>query len=117
MLRLVCKSKIEKGTITKIDLHYGGSIGIDKNILDACDLYGNEVVQVLNQNNGERFETYIIEEPAGSGLIALYGPAARLGEVGDTLYILSQAIIEDKEIHEHKIKVVSLDSDNKVRNK
>ena len=114
MLRFVCKSKIAGVTITKKELHYSGSIGIDKNILDACNLYPNEIVQVLNQNNGNRFETYIIEEKAGSGIIGLYGPAARLGEVGDILFILSQGILQENEMQEHKIKVINLDEQNVV---
>ncbi|MDD4202833.1 MAG: aspartate 1-decarboxylase [Candidatus Omnitrophica bacterium] len=114
MLRFVCKSKIAGAIITKIDLHYGGSIGIDKKILDAANMAPNEVVQVLNQNNGARFETYIIEEKEDSGVIALYGPAARLGEVGDKLYILTQGIVEGKELPNHKIKVVNLDKKNDI---
>jgi aspartate 1-decarboxylase len=114
MLRFVCKSKITGAIITKTDINYGGSIGIDKKILDTANMSPNEMVQVLNQNNGTRFETYIIEEKEGSGIIALYGPAARLGEVGDKLYILSQAIVEGKELPNHKIKVVSLDKKNNI---
>ncbi|MFH1791818.1 MAG: aspartate 1-decarboxylase [Candidatus Omnitrophota bacterium] len=114
MFRIICKSKIENAIVTKKSLSCSGSIGIDKNLLEACNVYPNEIVQVLNMNNGARFETYAIEEREGSGAIALYGPAARLGEVGDPLVILSQAIVDGKEVPNAKIKIVSLDSKNRI---
>lgn len=117
MFRVMCKSKIQNATITKKDLHCSGSIGIDKKILAACDIYPKEMVQVLNTNNGARFETYVIPEKEGSGSIALYGPAARLGEVGDTMIILSQAIVEDNESKRLKMKVAILDKKNKLLGK
>ena len=114
MLRLICKSKIENAIITKKELNYSGSIGIDKKLLDACNIYPNEIVQVLNLNNGSRFETYVIEETEGSGTIALYGPAARLGEVGDAIFILSQGIVEGKEVPNLKVRIVSVDRKNNI---
>jgi len=114
MFRMMCKSKIQHATITKTDLYYAGSIGIDKKLLDACNLYPNEVVQVLNQNNGSRLETYIIEEAEGSGTIALYGPAARMGSVGDVVVILSNGLVEAKEVPNLKIKVVTCDKKNNI---
>ena len=114
MLRLMCKSKIHKAHITKTNLLYEGSIGIDKKLLDASNIYPNEVVQVLNANNGARFETYVIEEKENSGQIILYGPAARLGEPGDTVIILSKALLEAKEIQNLKIKVVYVDENNAI---
>ena len=79
--RTMCKSKIHRAKITKKELHYEGSIGVDKTLMEASGIYQNEFVQVLNVNNGARFETYVIEEQKGSGTISLYGPAAHLGEV------------------------------------
>jgi len=117
MFRLMCKSKIKKATITKKDLYYSGSIGIDKKILAASNIYPNESVQVLNQNNGERFETYVIPEKEGSGAIVLYGPASRLGEVGDTIIILSNALIEGKEAPNLETRVVELDKKNSIMKK
>ena len=115
MLRFMCKSKIHRATIKKCDLHYSGSIGIDKDLLDASDILPNEMVQVLNVNNGERFETYAIEEPAGSGAIGLYGAAARLGKAGDLVIILSYGLAEKKEASGAGINVVRVDAGNRVR--
>jgi len=114
MLRLVCKSKIRNAVITQKNLHYSGSIGIDKKLIQACDLYPNEIVQVLNVNNGSRLETYVIEAPAGSGTISLYGPAARCGEIGDEIVILSYGILETKEVPGFKMKIVSVDKKNRI---
>ena len=85
MLRILCKSKISNAVITAKELGYNGSIGLDKNIIEATDILPGEQVQVLNANNGERFTTYVIEEKADSGKIVLYGPAARKGEPGTNL--------------------------------
>ncbi len=114
MLRIMCKSKIHRARITKVDLHYEGSIGIDKSLLKASDIYPNEIVQVVNINNGARFETYVIEEPASSGAIGLYGAAAHLGKVGDLIIILSYALIDDKTSKDLKLKVVKVGERNKI---
>ena len=111
--RQMLKSKIHGAVITKKELHYGGSIGIDKSLLLKSDMVSNEKVQVLNVNNGQRFETYIIEEDENSGTIALYGPAARLGEVGDTLCILSYTFISEEEKSSIKPKIVFVDENNR----
>ena len=112
MLRIMCKSKIHRARVTKVDLHYDGSIGIDKNLLEAADIYPGEIVQVVNINNGSRFETYAVEEPAGSGLIGLYGAAAHLGKAGDLVIILSNCLVEDKDARSVKLKVVKVGPDN-----
>ncbi len=117
MLRIMCKSKIEKAVITKKGLYYAGSIGIDKKILNAANIYANEIVHVLNLNNGSRFETYVIVEKEGSGTIALYGPAARLGEVGDTITILSHTLVEGKEAPNLETRIVTLDKKNNILKK
>ncbi|MDO8524873.1 MAG: aspartate 1-decarboxylase [Candidatus Omnitrophota bacterium] len=112
MLRIMCKSKIHRVRITKIDLHYEGSIGIDKMLLKKADICPGEIVQVVNINNGSRFETYAIEEAGGSGNIGLYGAAAHMGKVGDLIIILSNCLLEDKKSRNLKMKVVRVDSDN-----
>lgn len=115
MLRIMCKSKIHRARITKVDLHYEGSIGIDKALMKEADIYPGEIVQVANIDNGARFETYAVEEGAGSGTIGLYGAAARLGKVGDLIIIFSNGLIEDKCSKDHKLKVVRVDSKNKIK--
>ena len=115
MLRTLCKSKINKAFVTDTVLHYNGSIGIDKKILEAADIMPREQVQVLNVNNGERLITYVIEEKADSGNIILYGPAARRGEAGDELIILSFGIMETREAIKFKTRQVSLAKNNKCK--
>ena len=85
----VLKSKIHRVTVTEADLNYIGSITIDEDLMDAANLIENEKVQVLNLNNGERLETYVIKGPRGSGVICMNGPAARKVAVGDILIIIS----------------------------
>ena len=114
MLRIICKSKIHKARITRTDLLYEGSIGIDKKILEAGNIYPNEIVQVLNINNGSRFETYVIEEKENSGEIVLYGPAARMGAVGDNVIVISKALLEAKEVPNLRTKIVYVDEKNKI---
>lgn len=109
----MCKSKIHRVKITKVDLHYPGSIGIDKDLLKRSDIYPGEIVQVVNINNGSRFETYAIEEPAGSGDIGLYGAAAHMGKAGDLVIILSNCLLEDSKARKMKMKVVRVNSNNK----
>jgi len=114
MFRLLCKSKIHRARITKTQLHYEGSVGIDKKLLDAANIFQNEIVQIVNVNNGVRFETYVIEEREGSGEIVLYGPAARLGAVDDPVIIISSMLLEAKEIQATKTKVVYVDEKNRI---
>ncbi|MDF1653710.1 MAG: aspartate 1-decarboxylase [Coxiellaceae bacterium] len=98
MLITVMKSKIAYATVTQTELFYVGSITIDKDMIDAAGLRVNEKVQIVNVNNGERFETYVIEGEAGSKVIGVNGPAARLAQPGDELFIISYAMIDpDKE--------------------
>lgn len=97
MLISTLKSKIAYATVTGKNLYYVGSITIDKAIMDAACIYPNEKVQVVNLNNGNRLETYVIEGEAGSKTIALNGPAARQCEIGDPLFILSYAMIDPQQ--------------------
>ena len=114
MLSTMCKSKIHRARITKKKLHYDGSIGVDKRLLGAAAIMPNEKVQVLNLNNGARFETYCLEEKGNSGAIVLYGPAARLGEIDDTIIIISYAIMDPDEAKGHSVKVVHVDKNNRL---
>ncbi len=110
----MCKSKIHRARIKKLEPHYKGSIGIDKSLLKASDILPNEMVLVANVNTGARFETYVIEERAGSGMIALYGAAAKLGKAGHVIIIISYMLVDDKRAKKVKPKIVLLDSNNKI---
>lgn len=111
----MCKSKIHRARVTKVDLHYEGSIGIDRDLLKASNIYPNEIVQVVNINNGARFETYVIEEEASSGAIGLYGAAAHLAKVGDLVIILSNALVDDAQAKSMKLVAVKVDGNNKIK--
>ncbi len=115
MLIHFCKSKLAHGRITEAQLHYEGSITIDSDLLKAANIVPGEKVEVLNVNNGNRFETYAIIAPAGSGEICLNGPAARLGLVGDQVIILTYCLLTPEEAQKSKIKVVQLDEKNKIK--
>lgn len=106
MLIQVLKSKIHRVTITEADLDYIGSITIDEDLMDAAGLLEHEKVQVVNVNNGERLETYVIKGKRGSGTICLNGPAARKGMKGDVLVIISYASMGIEEARTHQPKVV-----------
>ena len=115
MLRFMCKSKIHRATITKRDLHYEGSIGIDSELLRKADILPGEIVQVVNINNGSRFETYAFEEKPGSRVIGLYGAAAHMGKIGDLVIILSYALLNNSASKRSRIKVVYVDSKNRLK--
>lgn len=117
MLRTMCKSKIQRATITQAELYYEGSLTLDVDLMNAADMRSYEKVQVVNVNNGMRFETYLIPGESGSGVVCLNGPAARLGVVGDEIIIISYAEFEDKELEGYKPIIVSLDKENKIVNK
>jgi aspartate 1-decarboxylase len=108
------KSKIHRARVTEADLNYEGSVTVDSDLLDAADILPNEQVQVLNVMNGERFDTYAIRGPRGSGTICLNGPAARLAHVGDLVIILSYAEMEREELLRHTPKVVMVDDRNRI---
>ena len=90
----ICKSKIHKVTVTEANLQYVGSITIDEDLMNAANLIENEKVQVVNINNGERLETYVIKGERGSGTICLNGPAARKVAIGDVITIISYALMD-----------------------
>lgn len=109
------KSKIHRVTVTEANLNYVGSVTIDEDILDAANMIEGEKVQIVNVNNGERLETYIIKGERGSGCICLNGPAARRVAVGDIVIIISYAIMEFEEAKGFKPWVVFPDSQtNKI---
>lgn len=112
----ICKSKIGHATITQAELHYEGSITIDEDLIDAVDMIPGEKVDVLNLNNGNRFQTYVIVGKRGSGQVCLNGPAARLGLVGDRIMILSYALAEPREAKTIQMKIIHLDESNKIKN-
>lgn len=106
----VVKSKIHKVTVTQADLQYVGSITIDEDLMDAANIIENEKVQVVNLNNGERLETYVIKGKRGSGNICLNGPAARKVVVGDVVIIISYASIDFEEAKSFKPIVIFPDT-------
>ena len=114
MLITVCKSKIHRATITFANLDYVGSITIDSDLIKAADLIPYEKVQVANISNGERFETYVIEGEAGSGIIGLNGAAARKGMVGDLVIIIAYGNMDKNEAADFKPAIVHVDSENKA---
>lgn len=114
MLIEVLKSKIHRVKITQAELHYVGSITIDEDLMDGANLVENEKVQIVNINNGERLETYVIKGVRGSGEICLNGPAARKAQVGDIVIIISYCSIDQKEAKSHEPIVIFPDEKNKI---
>ncbi|MCM3783978.1 aspartate 1-decarboxylase [Neobacillus mesonae] len=113
MFRTLMKSKIHRATVTEANLNYVGSITIDRDLMDAADILENEKVQIVNNNNGARLETYVIPGPRGTGTICLNGAAARLVQPGDTVIIISYAMLSNEEAASHKPTVVFVDNTNK----
>jgi len=110
----VLKSKIHRVTITQAELNYVGSITIDEDLMDAANLIEGEKVQVVNANNGERIETYVIKGQRKSGIICLNGPAARKGLVGDIVIIISYASLDFEEAKTFKPTVIFPKEGNKL---
>ncbi|HBH47757.1 MAG TPA: aspartate 1-decarboxylase [Bacteroidales bacterium] len=102
----VIKSKIHQVKVTEANLHYVGSITIDEDLMDAANMIANEKVQIVNINNGERLETYIIKGERGSGEICLNGPAARKVAVGDIIIIISYAMVDFEEAKTFKPSII-----------
>ena len=114
MRRRMMKSKIHRATVTDANLHYVGSITIDRELMAAADLLENEMVQVLDIDNGARFETYVI--PGEAGDMCLNGAAARLVQPGDKIIVVSYADYEDHELEEFAPRVVHVDEFNRESN-
>jgi aspartate 1-decarboxylase len=109
------KSKIHRAVVTDSDLNYEGSLTVDGDLLREVDLYPFEKVKVYNVNNGERFDTYVIEGPAGSGIIGLNGAAARKGLPGDLIIIAGYALFSPEELDGFRPKIIVLDQDNRIK--
>ena len=110
----ILKSKIHRVKITQAELHFVGSITIDEDLMDAAHLIENEKVQVVNVNNGERLETYVIKGERGTGQVCLNGPAARKAAVGDIVIIISYAGMELEEAKKFKPVLIFPDERNKI---
>ena len=108
------KSKIHRARVTEANLNYEGSVTLDSDLMEAADILPHEQVQVLNVMNGERFDTYAIRGPRGSGVVCLNGPAARLAHVGDLVIILTYAEMEREELLRHTPQVVMVDERNRI---
>jgi aspartate 1-decarboxylase len=115
MTRTMLRAKLHRATVTEADLHYEGSCGIDAALLEAADMREFERIELYNVNNGERFSTYAIPAPPGSGAISLNGAAARKAQVGDLLIICTYAPMSEEEARRHKPTIVLLDTGNVVK--
>jgi len=114
----MCKSKIHRATVTQAELHYEGSLTVDADLLDAAGMRPYEKVSVVNINNGSRFETYLIKGKRGSGVICLNGAAARKGQVGDKIIIITYAYFLPQEVTEdYEPSIVHVDDSNSIVSK
>jgi len=116
MILTMLKSKLHRATVTEANLNYVGSITIDRDLLDAAHILIGEKVQVLDNTNGARLETYVIEGEPGSGVICLNGAAARLIHPGDEVIIISYGIMDEQEAHTFKPIILQLDANNQITN-
>jgi aspartate 1-decarboxylase len=114
MMITVYKSKLHRATVTQADLNYIGSITIDEDLMDACNLVEHERVQIVNVNNGERLETYVIKGERGSGIICLNGPAARKVSVGDIIIVISYCMVTMDEYKKHQPVTVHVNAYNRI---
>lgn len=110
----ILKSKIHRVKVTQAELHYVGSITIDEDLMDAANMIANEKVQIVNIDNGERLETYIIKGERGTGTICLNGPAARKVQVGDTIIIISYCSMPFEDAKKYEPTVIFPDHNNKL---
>jgi aspartate 1-decarboxylase len=115
MFRTMMNAKIHRAKVTEANLNYVGSITIDEDILDAVGMVPNEKVQIVNNNNGARFETYIIPGERGSGVICLNGAAARLVQKDDIIIIISYVLVPEEKLSSHKPKIAIMDENNKIK--
>lgn len=114
MIRTLLGGKIHRATVTEANLNYVGSITIDVDLLDAAGILVNEKVAIVNNNNGERFETYTIAGERGSGIVCLNGAAARKVQAGDIVIIMNYVMMDDDKAKAHKPNVVLVDGDNRI---
>ncbi|PGT87428.1 MULTISPECIES: aspartate 1-decarboxylase [Bacillaceae] len=114
MFRTMLNAKIHRARVTEANLNYVGSITIDEDIIDAVGMVANEKVQIVNNNNGARFETYIIPGKRGSGVVCLNGAAARLVQEGDIVIILTYTMVQEEKLSTHQPKIAIMDENNKI---
>ena len=115
MILNMLKGKIHRARVTQAELNYMGSITIDKTLMEAAGIIENEKVQIVDNNNGARLETYVIPGKRDSGIICLNGAAARLVQPGDEVIIIAYAMMEEKEAKAYKPKVVFANPDNTIK--
>ena len=115
MYRMMMNSKLHRATVTEANLNYVGSITIDSDLLDAAGMLPNEKVHIVNNNNGARFETYIIAGERGSGVICVNGAAARLVQEGDIVIIISYVYVTEEEASTHQPTVLLMDNKNAIQ--
>ena len=114
MFRTMLKSKIHRATVTQADLHYVGSVTVDRDLMDAADLLPGELVHIVDITNGARLETYTIAGPRGSGIIGINGAAARLVHPGDLVILIGYGQMETAEARDFEPSVVFVDSENRI---
>jgi len=114
MLRTMLKSKIHRATVTQSDLHYVGSLTLDRDLMDAADLLPGELIHLVDVDNGARLETYVIEGERGTGIVGINGAAARLVHTGDTVIIISYGVVTEDEARDRKPQVVFVDDANRI---
>lgn len=115
MFRTMMNGKIHRATVTEANLNYVGSITIDEDLIDAVGMAANEKVQIVNNNNGARLETYIIPGERGSGVVCLNGAAARLVQPGDTVIIISYVLVPEEKVTDHQPKVAIIGENNMIK--
>lgn len=114
MFRTMMKAKIHRARVTEANLNYVGSVTIDQDIIDKVGILPHERVQIVNNNNGARLETYVIPGVRGTGVVCMNGAAARLVQQGDTVIIVTYALLSDEELTTFKPKVALMNEDNQV---
>jgi aspartate 1-decarboxylase len=110
----ILKSKLHRVKLTQAELNYVGSVTLDEDLMDAANIIENEKVHIVNVNNGERLETYVITGERGTGMVCLNGPAARKAQVGDILIIISYCSMDFEEAKSHKPTLVFPDTNNRI---
>lgn len=114
MIIEILKSKLHRVKVTQAELNYVGSITIDEDLIDAANIIPNEKVQIVNNNNGARFETYVIKGERGTGTVCLNGATARLAQVGDIVIVMSYAYMEAEEARKYEPILIFPDANNKL---
>jgi aspartate 1-decarboxylase len=115
MKRMMLRAKLHRLSVTGRSLEYEGSLTVDSALLEAADILPGERVQIVNINNGARFETYVLEGKKGSGVVCLNGAAARLAEIGDLIIVIAYAIVDETKLAKFKPKIVLVDKENQIK--